>query len=146
MAVTAYLYDNFPLNCMEKLVNDMSSASTSIRVALCTSSYTPDQATHSSFNDITNEITGTGYSAGGVALTNKTVTTATRVTTFDADDAQWANSTLTARYAIIYDDTTAGATNKKLIGYIDFGQDYSSSAATFALVFNSSGILTWTVA
>ncbi len=146
MAVTAFLYDNFPLNCMEKLVSDMSAAATSIKVALCTSTYTPNQAIHSTYNDITNEITGTGYTAGGVALSNKAVTTATRVTTFDADDASWTNSTLTARYAIIYDDTTAGATNKKLIGYINFGQDYTSSAATFSLVFNTSGILTWTVA
>jgi hypothetical protein len=145
MAVTGYLFDTFPYNCMKKLINDMSAVGTSIKVALCTSSYTPSQTTHSSYNDLTDEVSGVGYTTGGATLNNKTLTVAAHICTFDADDAQWANSTITARYAVIYDATTSGAANQKLIGYIDFGVDYSSSAATFQLVFNSGGILTWTV-
>jgi hypothetical protein len=148
MAVTGYLYDAFPQACMKKLVSDMSDAASVIKVALCTSTYTPSQASHSTYNDITDELTvaSTGYTVGGKALSTKTLVTATRVTTFDADDIAWPNSTFTCRYAILYDDTPSGATNKRLIGYIDFGVNYSTVAATFQLVWNTSGILTWTVA
>jgi len=148
MAVTGYLYDGFPASCAQKLVSDLSSAATTIKVALCTSDYTPSQATHVSYNDITDELTvaATGYTVGGATLASKTLTTSTRVTTFDAADVSWPNSTFTCRYAILYDDTPTGAVNKRLIGYIDFGQDYSSVAATFMLVWNTSGIFTFTVA
>lgn len=145
MATTAYIYDNFPLNLMSKLVADMSSASSTIKVALCSSSYTPNQASHTSFNDITDEITGVGYTAGGAEITNKTLTATTRTVTFDGNDVSWTNASLTARYAVVYDASSNGATNQKLIGYLDFGQDYSSNAAVFSVVWNTSGILTWTV-
>jgi hypothetical protein len=78
-----------------------------IKVALTTSTYTPDQDTHDFFNDVTNEITGTGYSAGGATLTSPTVTydTATNQVRLDAADTTWTTSTLTARYAVVYKST-----------------------------------------
>ena len=145
MAITGYLYDSFPLSACKKLINDLSSGSTTVKVALCTSSYTPSQSGHTTFDDITNEVTGTGYTAGGVALTTKTCVASSQVTTFDADNPSWADSTITARYAIIYDATVAGAGNQYLIGYWDFGQDYSTTASTIELVFHASGIFTITV-
>lgn len=147
MAVTGYLYHSFPQAALKKLISDLSDASTSIKVALCTSSYTPSQSSHTSYNDLTNELsTGNGYTAGGAALANKTCEVTAGVTAFNADDVTWANSTLTARYAVIYDDTPAAAANKKLIMYLDFGTDYSTSSSTFMIVFNSSGIFSFTVA
>lgn len=47
--------------------------SDTIKAALTTSAYTPNLDTHEFFSDVTNEITGTGYSAGGVALSSKTI-------------------------------------------------------------------------
>lgn len=147
MAVTAYLYDTFPQYALKKQVSDLSDVATTVKVALCSNSYTPSQASHESYNDITDELAaGNGYTVGGATLASKTLTTTTHVTTFAAGDAQWLNSTFTARYAIIYDATPATATAKKLIGYIDFGADFSSSASTFQIVFNASGIFTFTVA
>lgn len=152
MAITGHLYDSFPAACMSKLVTDMSNlAATTIKVALCTSTYTPSQANHTTYNDITNEVaSGGGYTTGGATLTLKTglaysLLTATRVTTFLAGDVAWANSSITARYAIIYDATPSTAVTKRLIGYLDFGQDYTTSVATFQIVWNSSGILSFTV-
>jgi len=147
MAITAKLYGNFHLNASKKLINDLSSAATTIKVALCTSTYTPSQDNHTSYNDITGEVAaGGGYSTGGATLATKTVTYAGTVVTFDADDVSWAASTITARYAVVYDATPAGATDKKLIGYIDFGGNMSTASATFQIVFNASGIFTVTVA
>lgn len=139
MAVTAKLYGKFIENLAKKqidLVND------TIKVMLCTSSYTPDQDTHEHKADVTNEITGTGYTAGGVALANKTVTYtgATNVLKFDADDAQWTSSTLTFRTAVIYDATT-----NDLIGYVDYGSDKSSEAGTVTIPWDTAGIFTLTV-
>ncbi len=115
-------------------------------MALATSSYTPNQNTHDYFNDITNEVTGTGYTAGGATLGTKTVTQSTTTHTFDAADTVWTTSTITARYAIIYDSTPGTAATNPLIAYVDFGADVSSTAGDFTIAWNASGIFTITVA
>lgn len=121
--------------------------SDSIKVALLTSAYTPDQAAHEFYSDLTNQLTTTGgYTAGGQALASKTLVTAALVTTFDAADPSWPSATFTCRYAVIYDDTPATAGTKPLIALIDLGQDYSPANGTFTIQFNASGIFTITVA
>lgn len=109
------------------------------KVMLVTSSYTPDFGTHDFKADVTNEVVGTGYTAGGESLTSVTLTQSGGTITFDADDVTWASSTITARGAVIYDDSLA---SDPLIAYIDFGADKSSSAGDFVLSFNASGIFT----
>jgi hypothetical protein len=109
------------------------------KVMLVTSSYTPDFGTHDFKADVTNEVSGTGYSAGGESLTSVTLTQSGGTITFDAADVTWASSTITARGAVIYDDSL---TDDPLIAYIDFGADKSSSAGDFVLSFNASGIFT----
>jgi len=109
------------------------------KVMLVTSSYTPDFGTHDFKADVTNEVVGTGYSAGGESLTSVTLTQSGGTITFDADDVTWASSTITARGAVVYDDSLV---NDPLIAYIDFGADKSSSAGDFVLSFNASGIFT----
>lgn len=94
---------------------------------------------------MTNEVTGTGYSAGGATLANKTNATTNNVLTLDADDVSWASSTITARRAVIYDSTGGGSdATRPLILWIDFGADVSSTSATFSIVFSASGIATIT--
>ena len=136
-----------PLNALKKLLSDLNAAGTTVKVALCTSSYTPDQDAHDSYSDLTNEVAnGNGYTTGGATLANKAVTQSAKVTKFDADDVSWSNSTITARYAVIYDATPAAAADKKLLAYVDFGADQSSSSGTFQITWNASGIFTVTVA
>lgn len=118
-----------------------------IKVALVSSSYTPNQDTHDYWDDVaTNEVSGTGYTTGGATLANKSVTytSGTNVTKFDADDVSWTSSTITARYAVIYDASPATNATKPLIGYVDFGSDQSSSSGTFSIVWDSAGIFTTT--
>lgn len=145
MAVTAFLYGSVAAKLANK---EIDWDTDTVKVALCTSTYTPAQDTHDYFNDITNEVTGTGYTAGGATLANKTVgyTAGTNVTKFDADDTSWTSSTITARYAIIYVDTAGASTTDPLIGYVDFGADVSSSSGTFSITWDAAGIFTVTVA
>lgn len=123
--------------------------SDTIKVMLVGSGYTPNQDTHDYLDDVVaSEVSGTGYTAGGATLASKTLTydSATNVTVLDAADVTWASSTITARYAVVYDD--AGATNaqKVLLGYVDFGSDQSSTSGNFTITWDSTGIFRLTVA
>jgi hypothetical protein len=95
----------------------------------------------------TEATTGTGYTAGGQALTNVAVTTVTtNDAKFDADDLTWTASggAITASYAIIYNDTDA---NDPPVAFIDFdGSESAGDGTDFIIVWNASGIFTWTVA
>jgi hypothetical protein len=123
--------------------------SDTIKIMLCTSSYTPNQDTHVFKSSVDNEVaSGNGYTTGGATLANKTLdyTANTNVIKFDADDVTWSTATITARYAVIYDDTPATDATKPLIGYIDFGADVSSTAGDFKITFDAGGICTITPA
>ena len=110
------------------------------KVMLVTSSYTPDFGAHDFYADVTNEVAaGGGYSTGGKSLASVTLTQSGGTITWDADDVTWTSSTITARGAVVYDDSLA---SDPLIAYIDFGSDKSSSAGDFVLSFNASGIFT----
>lgn len=142
MAVTAKLYGQVFVGAFGKTIDFVND---SIKVALCASGYTPDQDTHRYYSDITNELpTGDGYTAGGKALTGMTLTydAATNTTKLDADDVGWTDSTLTARYAVIYDDTPAQATKKPLLAYVDFGENYASKGSIFEIKWHTDGIVT----
>jgi len=102
---------------------------------LVTSSYAPNKDTDNRRDDVTNEITGTGYTAGGAAAT---VTIAAIDTTNDRIEVtlgalSWATSTLTARGCVYYKHRGGASSADELIAYIDFGSDISSMGGTFAL-------------
>ena len=139
------LYGNFLLKALNKEVDYDTDT---IKVALLTSSYTPDQDAHDYFNDVsTYEVSGTGYTAGGNTLASKTATydSGTNVIVLDAADTTWASSTITARYAVVYDSTGTSSTSA-LIGYVDFGSDQSSTNGNFTITWDSTGIVRITVA
>jgi hypothetical protein len=120
-----------------------------IKVMLLSSSYTPNQDTHDYLDDVTAyEVTGTGYTAGGAALASKTVTydAASNTLVLDAADVTWASSTITARYAVVYNNTGASAAAKPLIGYIDLVSDQASNNGNFVIEWDASGILRLNVA
>ncbi|OGS41380.1 MAG: hypothetical protein A3K77_06395 [Euryarchaeota archaeon RBG_13_31_8] len=125
-----------------KNISDIDFLADDIKVALCTSGYSPNQDTHEFLSDITNEVSGVGYTAGGKLLENKTetYTALTNTTKWDADDTQWAASTITARYAILYKSTGNAATSP-LIAYYDFETDQSGVLVTFKITWPTEGLI-----
>lgn len=81
----------------------------------------------------TNEVSASGtYAAGGGALTNVTPTTSSTTAFTDFADITFTSATITARGALIYNDTAAGDPS---IVVLDFGSDKTSTAGDFQIVF-----------
>ena len=104
------------------------------KVMLVTSSYTPSQDNHDKRDDVTNEVSGTGYTAGGVTTTcTVTLNNSADQVTISTSGASWATSTITARGAVIYKSLGGASSADPLICYIDFGANVTSTASTFLL-------------
>lgn len=141
---TSKLYGLF----LKSLVNaEINLTTHSLKAMLCSPGYTPNQDTHQYKADVTNEISGSGYTAGGQALTGVTIAYngSTNTLMFDANDPVWVGSTIAGvKYAVVYDDTPT--TNKPLIAYWIFDQEETSAAGNFTLTISGSGIATLTAA
>ena len=81
---------------------------------------------------VTNEVSGTGYSAGGGTLTNVTPTSSGTTAFIDFDDLTFSTATITARGALIYNSSAAG---NPAVCILDFGADKTSTAGDFTIVF-----------
>ena len=146
MTTTFNLYDQW-----RDIVADPTRAAAvagTLKLAFVTATYTVDQNVHDFFDDITNEVTGTGYTAGGNACATPTWTgpDGSGVLTFDAaDPATWSQNGAgftNARKAILYYDTGTSSTSR-LVGYSnDFGADVGNVAGDVTVTFNASGIYT----
>lgn len=135
------IYNSFKADLLKGIFN-FGAAGDVIKVALVTSSYTPDQDSHGFFDDITNEVTGSGYTAGGETLSNQAVTqdNTDNEGVADGDDVTWPASTITARGAVIYKSTGTASTSP-LCAYLDFGSDKASSGGDFTIQWDSEGII-----
>ena len=80
----------------------------------------------------TDEVSGTGYTAKGNTLVNVTPTSTSTTAFTDFGDSTWSSSTITARGAMIFNDTASGDPS---VVILDFGSDKSSSAGDFTIVF-----------
>lgn len=108
--------------------------SDSFKVMLVGVGYTENKDSHTRRSDVTGEITGTGYTGGGVAAT----VNVTKDTTNDRVDitlgaASWPSSTLTGRKAVYYKSRGGAASADELVAVIDFGADVSTTNGTFSL-------------
>lgn len=105
------------------------------KVMLTTSAYTENKDTNTKRSDVTNEVTGTGYTAGGAATTVSVaaVDTANDDVEITIGAASWAASTITARKAVIYKSRGGASSADELVAVVDFGSDVISSSGTFTL-------------
>lgn len=144
MAVTGKLYGKMFLAAFNKEIDWLDDV---IKVMLTTSAYTPDQDVHDYKDDVTNEVSGTGYTATGATLANKTITYTggTNKVKLDADDASWGSSTITARTAVVYDSSPGSDATRPLICYQQSDADVSSSSGTFTVQWHTDGIVEITV-
>lgn len=136
--MTNALYNGYKVNAMKGAIALLTDT---INIALLTSSYTPSVGSHKFFSDVNgNEVSGTGYTAGGQTLSGITITEddVNNLAAFLAANVSWPGSTLSnVRYAAIYKNTGNPATSP-LIGYIDFGGVQSTLGATFSIVWSTS--------
>ena len=107
-----------------------NSTGSTFKLALYTNSASLDASTTA--YTATNEVSGTGYSAGGGTLTNVTPTTSGTTALTDFADLTFSSATITARGALIYNDTAAGDPS---VVVLDFGADKTSTAGDFTIVF-----------
>jgi hypothetical protein len=109
---------------------------------LVTDSYSPDIDNHQFLDDITNEVEGTGYTAGGKEIENRQTSqdNANDLGKFDGDNVNWTSSSLTARYGIVYKKTGEAATSP-LIGCLDFGENKTSAFGDFLISWHADGII-----
>lgn len=133
--MASLVYDNI---IQHMLKGEVVFSTDTFKVLLVTSSYTPNKGTHNARTDITNEVTGTGYTAGGTA---SAATVSLDTTGHHGDvtfaDVSWPASTITARAAVIYKSSGTASTDW-LVAYVDNGSDASSVSATFAFSFTST--------
>ena len=131
MAITQAMVTSFKVGVLDGTFDFSSGTSQTFKIALYTSSASLD-ATTTAYS-VTNEVTGTGYSAGGETLSIATNPTSSGTTAFlDFDDVTWSTATITARGALIY--LADGVTNPA-VAVLDFGSDKTSTAGDFTIVF-----------
>ena len=117
------------------LLGDHHLDTDDIYIALYTSSASLDAATDG--YTTSNEVSGSGYSAGGNALSSKAVTENSTSGVFDAADPEWTSASFTARGALIYNKTLgdASSNSRGAIAVLNFGGDFTVAGGTFKIVF-----------
>ena len=135
MAITQAMCTSFKVELLNGIhafgttvVRGATTADT-MYMALYTSSATLD-ATTTAYS-ATNEVSGTGYVAGGQALTTVAPTSSGTTAYLDFNDETWTSSTITARGALIYNSDQSN----KSVAVLDFGADKTSTAGDFTVVF-----------
>jgi len=131
MAITQAMCTSFKVALLNGEMDFSSDTSQTFKIALYTSSATLDASTTA--YSATNEVSGTGYTAGGNTLTIAANPTSSGTTAFlDFSDTTWSSATITARGALIY--KADGGTNPA-VAVLDFGADKTSTDGDFIITF-----------
>lgn len=129
MAISQSMCTSFKVELLQGVHNFTASTGDTFKIALYTSSATLGASTTA--YTVTNEVSGTGYTAGGNTLTNVTPTSSGTTAFTDFADTTWSTATITARGALIYNSTETN----KAVCVLDFGSDKTSTAGSFTIVF-----------
>tara|TARA_R100000329_G_C7617311_1_gene219228 strand:- start:89 stop:523 length:435 start_codon:yes stop_codon:yes gene_type:complete len=124
-----YMCTSFKTELMTGTHNFTASTGNTFKLALYDNNASFTAATTA--YTTSNEISGSGYSAGGGTLTNVTPTSSSTTAFTDFDDLTFSTATITARGALIYNDTAAGDPS---VVVLDFGGDKTSTAGDFKIV------------
>ena len=129
MAISSAIPTSFKQELLVGTHNFTASSGNSFKLALYTSSATLG-ATTTAFTT-TGQASGTNYTSGGATLTSVTPTTSGTTALCDFADLVFGTATITARGAMIYNDTQSD----KAVAVIDFGGDKTSTAGNFTIIF-----------
>ena len=131
MAFTGnFMCTSFKKELMEAKHNFLNSGGNTFKIALYTNSASFTAATTA--YTTSNEVTGTGYTAAGNTLTRVDPTTSSTTAYTDFADTTWTSSTITARGALVFNDSASGDPS---VIVLDFSSDKSSSAGDFTIAF-----------
>ena len=132
MAITQAMCTSFKVELLKGVHNFTPSTGDTFRIALYTSSASLD-ATTTAYTT-SNEVSGTGYTAGGATMTVTATFPKSDSTTaiVDFSDVTFSSSTITARGALIYNDSAAG---DPAVAVLNFGTDKSSTNGDFTIQF-----------
>lgn len=131
MAITQAMCTSFKQEILQGVHDFTNGTGNTFKLALYTSSATLSAATTA--YSATNEVGNSGtYAAGGGTLTNVTPTTSGTTALTDFADISFTSATITARGALIYNDTAAG---DPAVAVLDFGSDKTSTSGTFTIQF-----------
>ena len=131
MAITSAIPTSFKQELLVGTHNFTASSGNAFKLALYPSSAPPGAAT-TAFTT-TGQASGTNYTSGGSTVTSVTPTTSGTTAVCDFADLTFSTATITARGAMIYNDTQSD----KACAIIDFGGDKTSTAGDFTVVFPS---------
>ena len=129
MAITQAMCTSFKKELMTALHDFSASGGNAFKIALYTSAASLGAATTA--YSATNEVSGTGYTAGGAALTNVEPSSSGTTGLTDFDDVTWSSATITARGALIYNSTSGN----RGVAVLDFGSDKTATAGDFQIQF-----------
>ena len=130
MAITQAMCTSFKKELLEAKHNFLLSGGNTFKIALYTSSATLSAATTA--YSATNEVSGTNYTAAGNTLTRVDPSSSGTTGFTDFADTTWSSSTITARGAVIYNDTASGDPS---VLVLNFGSDKASSSGDFTIAF-----------
>lgn len=131
MAFTGnFMCTSFKKELLEAVHDFQLSGGSTFKIALYDNNASFDASTTA--YTATNEVSGTGYSAGGNTLTRVDPTSSGTTAFTDFADTTWSSSTITARGALIYNDSAAG---NPAVVVLDFGSDKTSTNGDFTVVF-----------
>jgi hypothetical protein len=134
MAITSAICTSFKKELLERKHDFNATSGHSFKIALYTSAATLGAATTD--YSATNEVVGTGYTAGGTALTNIDPAISGTTAFIDFADATWPSATITAAGALIYNTTSDGGTSTTdAVAVISFGGDKTSTNGDFVIQF-----------
>ena len=129
MSITSALCTSFKQEILVGTHNFTATSGNSFKLALYTSSATLNASTTA--YSTSNEVSGTGYTAAGAALTSVTPTTSGTTAFCDFADLTFSSSTITANGVLIYNDTQSD----KAVCTLAFGGDKTSTAGDFTIQF-----------
>ena len=130
MAITQAMCTSFKKELLEAKHNFLLSGGNTFKIALYTSSASLGASTTA--YSATNEVSGTNYTAAGNTLTRIDPSSSGTTALTDFADTTWSSSTITARGAVIYNDTASGDPS---VLVLNFGSDKASSSGDFTIAF-----------
>ena len=138
MANTSAICNSFKTEILKAVHNFTASTGNTFKIALFTSSATLGAGTTAYAATGMNEMSGTGYTAGGKALTSVTPSLDSTTACCDFDDISWTSATFTANACLIYNDSSSD----KAVCAVAFGGDKSVSSGTFTIQFPAKAATT----